>query len=816
MKKEKKEKRPVKVLSALVIGGVVSAAVIAFNFLGAFSFLEYKTYDLRVNVLGKFAVPSDDIVVILLNQDSLDWANRERGWAWPWPRKAYAEIVDYMREGGARSIAFDVIFSEPSVYRNAKQDEIIDTAVASLENIGVFQERSREIDRQTRARNGAAMRNIISALRSLGSREDDASFAQAEREFGRTVQTVVFSSQTGSADSWPADLDKPVFELENFDPILSRYSQLGQDSGEGRMLAQFPVEELRNAAGAIGNVSGWPDSDGIFRRANLFTVFDGKAIPGLSAASLLASGNGSRISYDHEKKLIRWGDYAIPVDNNGRSILHFRGSLDRYIPYWAHQILQSAELRQEALAAGNTGEPEGGDYLPPENFAGKYVFFGYYAQGLFDTASTPISSLYPGVGMHITMLDNILQGDFIREASPVFAVLIILIAVILITVLSLWSNRIPLVVSGLLLLIVLLTIFSFGAYQYQNLWVPMVAPMSGALLAFLTVTLYNYATEGSQKRFIKSAFSRYLAPSVIEQLIADPSKLNLGGEKREMTAIFTDIQRFSSISEALQKQYAEEGPKVLVELLNLYLTQMSNIVLENEGTIDKFEGDAIIAFFGAPIYTEKHASLACRAAIQMKKAEATMKQKIMDGGGAFYLPLKQLVEKSVIRAERPLYTRIGVNTGDMVVGNMGTPNKMDYTIMGNAVNLAARLEGVNKQYNTGGILISEYTRKKLGDEFVIRPLSRVRVVGVETPLRLYEILETREEAPKSMVETAGLWERAFGLYEGGKFSEAAALFAGIAQRDREDQVAPFYLKRCETWAAGSPPPDFPVDNLTEK
>ncbi|MDR1618048.1 MAG: adenylate/guanylate cyclase domain-containing protein [Treponema sp.] len=815
MKKEKREKRSVKAFSAFVIGGIVSAAVIALSFFDAFSFLEYKTYDLRVNLLGNLTVPSDDIIVILLNQDSLDWAHRERGWAWPWPRKAYAEIVDYMREGGARSIAFDVIFSEPSVYRNAEQDDIIDTAVASLEDMGTFQERSREIDRQTRARNGAIMRSIISALRSLGSREDDASFAQAEREFGRTVQTVVFSSQTGSADSWPADLEKPLFELENFDPILSRYTRLGQNSREGRMLAQFPIKELRNAAGAIGNVSGWPDSDGIFRRANLFTIFDGKAIPGLSAASLLASGNGSRISYDHEKKLIRWGDYTIPVDNNGRSILHFRGSLDRYIPYWAHQILQSADLRREALAAGSTEEPEG-DYLPPENFAGKYVFFGYYAQGLFDTASTPISSLYPGVGMHITMLDNILQGDFIREVSPVFTVLIILAAVILITVLSLWSNRIPLVVGGLLLLIVLLAIFSFGAYQYQNLWVPMVAPMSGALLAFLTVTLYNYATEGSQKRFIKSAFSRYLAPSVIEQLIADPSKLNLGGEKREMTAIFTDIQRFSSISEALQKQYAEEGPKVLVELLNLYLTQMSDIVLENEGTIDKFEGDAIIAFFGAPIYTEKHASLACRAAIQMKKAEAAMKQKVMDGGGAFYLPLRQLVEKGVIRAERPLYTRIGVNTGDMVVGNMGTPNKMDYTIMGNAVNLAARLEGVNKQYNTGGILVSEYTRTKLGDEFVIRPLSRVRVVGVETPLRLYEILETRTEALEAVIEMAGLWERAFGLYEEGKFGEAAVLFAGIAQKDGKDQVAPFYLKRCETYGAGGPPPDFPVDNLTEK
>jgi adenylate cyclase len=814
-KTRKKTKRPGKILSAFIIGGLVSAAVIAFSFLGGFSFLEYKTYDLRVTFLERFTVPSDDIIVILLNQDSLDWASRERGWSWPWPRKAYAEIVDYMKEGGARSVAFDVIFSEPSVYRNARQDEIIDAAVASLEQLGTFETRPRENDRQSRSAAGAVMRNIISALRNLGSREDDASFARAEREFGRAVQTVVFSSQTGSAESWPADLDKPLFELENFEPILPQYAQLNRNAGGDRMLAQFPIEELRNAAGAIGNVSGWPDSDGVFRRANLFTLFDGKAIPGLSAASLLAAGRDNHIRYDHEKKHIQWGDYIIPVDNHGRSILRFRGSLDRYIPYWAHQILQSAETYRAALTAGNTAVQED-SYLPPENFAGKYVFFGYYAPGLFDTASTPISSLYPGVGIHITMLDNMLQGDFIREASPALAVLSILAAVALITALTLWSNRIPLVVGGLVLIIALFTVFSFGAYQYRNLWIPMVAPVTGALLAFLTVTLYNYATEGSQKRFIKSAFSRYLAPSVIEQLIADPSKLNLGGEKREMTAIFTDIQRFSSISEALQKQYAEEGPKVLVDLLNLYLTEMSNIVLENEGTIDKFEGDAIIAFFGAPVYTDRHASLACRAAVRMKKAEASLKQRIMNDGGTFYLPLSGLIEKGVIRSGRPLYTRVGINTGDMVVGNMGTPNKMDYTIMGNAVNLAARLEGVNKQYNTGGILISEYTRGKLGDEFLIRPLSRVRVVGINTPLRLYELLEIREEAPGALVEMTGLWEQAMGLYEEGRFSEAAAAFAVIGGKDGEDQVAPFYHARCENYAAGGPPPDFPVDNLTEK
>jgi adenylate cyclase len=348
----------------------------------------------------------------------------------------------------------------------------------------------------------------------------------------------------------------------------------------------------------------------------------------------------------------------------------------------------------------------------------------------------------------------------------------------------------------------------------------MVAPIAGVLLVFLAGTLYNYATEGSQKRFIKSAFSQYLSPAVIEQIIADPSKLELGGESRDMTAIFTDIQRFSSISEGLQKAYEKDGAKELVNLLNLYLTEMSNIVLANQGTIDKFEGDAIIAFFGAPIYTERHAALACRTAVQMKKAEAEMTGRVMDPQGRFYPVLNQLIEKGIIRPERPLYTRVGINSGEMVVGNMGTPSKMDYTIMGNAVNLAARLEGVNKQYDTGGILLSEYTKDKLpDDEFILRPLSRVRVVGISTPLRLYELLDLRENASPELLDLVKNWDAAFRAYEDKNFPAALTIFTAIGQKNARDLVARLYIDRCEKYLK-SPPLDKDwddgVDNLTSK
>jgi len=344
----------------------------------------------------------------------------------------------------------------------------------------------------------------------------------------------------------------------------------------------------------------------------------------------------------------------------------------------------------------------------------------------------------------------------------------------------------------------------------------MVTFLAGVLAAFVTVTLYNYATEGSQKRFIKSAFSQYLSPKVVDQLILDPTQLKLGGEKREMSAIFTDIRAFSTFSEALG------DPAKLVELLNFYLTRMSNIVLDNQGTIDKYEGDAIIAFFGAPLHMKNHAALACRATVKMKKAEAELNREALSLGLITPEVMEAMAKKGVLSSvndPNPIFTRLGINSGDMVVGNMGTPNKMDYTIMGNAVNLAARLEGVNKQYDTGGILMSEYTRDKIGDEFIIRPLSRVRVVGINTPIRLYELLDIASEAPPTLPEMVKNWEQAFNFYENQDFKAASNIFQGISSLNSADKVAIKYLKRCVKYLESPPDEktwDNGVDNLTEK
>ncbi|MDR1107627.1 MAG: adenylate/guanylate cyclase domain-containing protein [Spirochaetaceae bacterium] len=698
------------IAAALIILSVF-LAVFLCQFFGLFDYLEYKTYDFRVRLFAVSGRPADDIVIILLDQASIDWGQRERGWSWPWPRQAYGELLEYMNAAGANSVAFDVIFSEPSVY----------------------------------------------------GPEDDAAFIRGERNFGRAIQTVFFSTQSGNVFAWPENAPAPLFHPFNFEDFLTQFSLQTEEKAVG---AQFPIPGLLDAAGAVGSIFGVPDPDDIFRRMNLFTLFDGKAVPGLSAASLLAAGAEGDLSYNPKERLITWGNYTIPVDKNGRTLLRFRGSLDRYVPYNIAEILQSAASYRDG----------GAPLYPPEDFSGKYVFFGYYAPGLFDICTTPISSVYPGMGMHVTMLDNILRQDFIREVPFSLNMLIVALLIILTTALVFYSGRIPLHIGGTVLFLGAVIGLCFFAYV-RGVWVPVIAPLSGVLAAFLSATLYNYATEGSQKRFIKSAFSQYLSPTVIEQLLANPGLLTLGGERREISIFFSDVQGFTTISENLD-------PARLTELLNEYLTFMTDTILESGGTIDKYEGDAIIAFWNAPLNFEDHAARALTASLACQEKLAERQDYFEEKYGC------------------RLLTRIGLNTGYAVVGNMGSNKRFDYTMLGDAVNLAARLEGLNKQFGTY-LMCTEttFTQAVRSGPFCGRKLAQVAVVGKKEAVTVYEPLAAalfREKEPLLRD-----FDAARDLFYQGNFSAALPRFEALTEQDKPAffyaEQCRYYLKNPEAW-----------------
>jgi len=423
---------------------------------------------------------------------------------------------------------------------------------------------------------------------------------------------------------------------------------------------------------------------------------------------------------------------------------------------------------------------------------GAFCVIGLDATSMIDVGTTPFAEDFPNVGTYAVLANMLLSGEFLSEAPLFVSVLIALIFsfAVVFAANHLRSGRSLAAGLGILILAVML----LGFFHLTKIYIASAVPLVATSLSFLLVTIINFLGANREKAFLHSAFSRYLSPQVLSEIIADPSKLNLGGEKREMTAIFTDVQGFSTFSEKLD-------PTQLVRLLNKYLTAMSNIIMENIGTIDKYEGDAIIAFFGAPLTRADHAALACRSSIAMKRAEVELN--------------KIFLEEGLI--QMPIFTRIGINTGDMVVGNMGAENKMDYTIMGNAVNLAARLEGVNKYYKTGGILISEYTHEQAGEGFICRKLDRVRVVGIKTPLRLYELLALESEADDDMYKRLERWNKALSLFEEREFSEAAKMFSALHKDYPSDHVAEFYAGRSTMFMENPPDSGWDgVNNLTEK
>lgn len=346
---------------------------------------------------------------------------------------------------------------------------------------------------------------------------------------------------------------------------------------------------------------------------------------------------------------------------------------------------------------------------------GKICFYGLTAAGTHDLNPMPFDARYPMVGVHANIADNILRGDAIFRASPALA---LLAAVLFALVAGFVFSRVKgakLALSALVLLAVA-AVGNYLAFALGNTWLNIV-PTVLVLLGFFVATLItNYLGEEREKKRIRGAFSRYVAPALVDQIMQNPGMLKLGGEKRICTVFFSDIAGFTTLSEGLT-------PERLVEFLNMYLTEVTDIVLAHGGMLDKYEGDAVMAVFGAPVWTEDHAARACRAAIAVQQRLTDLRVEWR---------AKSLPE---------FITRIGLNSGPMVVGNMGSRERFDYTVIGDAVNLGSRLEGANKQYGTF-LMISEDTRAMAGaDAFVTRELDQIRVKGKAEPVRVYELID---------------------------------------------------------------------------
>ena len=403
------------------------------------------------------------------------------------------------------------------------------------------------------------------------------------------------------------------------------------------------------------------------------------------------------------------GSLRIPTDEFGRILINYRGQQQTFPHIPITDILDNA--------------------VPKEAIQDKIVIVGATAVGIYDLRVTPFGSVFPGLEIHANIVDSLLRTDYLYQ--PVWAAIFDIMAIIFSgAFLGFILARAGVITgavagAGLFVGYIVLCQMMFAL----NGWVlNLVYPLSVILAVYIAITGYRYMVETRQKKFVKDAFSTYLAPSVVKDLLDAPERLVLGGEERVITAFFSDVQGFTSISEKLT-------PRELVELLNEFLTEMTDIILKHEGTVDKFEGDAIIAFFGAPNELENQEEVACMACIDMQQRLAELREK----WGKTGMP--------------ELKMRIGLCTGPAVVGNMGSKNRMDYTMMGDTVNIAARLEGVNKVYGTY-TMIADATYQNAGDWIRARELDAIRVVGKAEPVKIYEVLGYPADIDDRMIQAA--------------------------------------------------------------
>jgi len=417
---------------------------------------------------------------------------------------------------------------------------------------------------------------------------------------------------------------------------------------------------------------------------------------------------------------------------------------------------------------------------------GSFAVIGYSGVGTTDLGVNPFWRAYPNVGKHANIYNTIMTGEYITPAAIWISWLVALAFCYAVALINRKLKSLSLrILYGIGATVV---VFGLGVFLMSvfRIYLEMLVPLVSVFKTFILISILRFIFSEQEKSFIRKAFTMYLSSEVVNEIVENPNLLRLGGQEKNITALFTDIKSFSTLSEKVT-------PEHLVEILNKYLTVMSDIVLDQKGTIDKYIGDAIVSFFGAPLDLPDHATRACYAAIRMKQAEDKLNEELMATGD---IPM-------------PLYTRIGINTGAMVVGNMGTDNKMNYTIMGNDVNMAARLEGVNKQYGTW-ILVAESTWNETKGLFVGRRLDRVRVLGIDKPVQLYNILGVRAEADNELLSMVDNFHVARDLYLNRQFKDAAEGFASVLKSNPSDYATKIFMERCRELAKTGVP-----DNWTD-
>ncbi|MBN1302666.1 MAG: adenylate/guanylate cyclase domain-containing protein [Melioribacteraceae bacterium] len=598
----------------------------------------------------------------------------------------------------------------------------------------------------------------------IDAKTSESAFAEAIRDYNNVILISSLSQDNNSE----TEIDKRFRIKEN---IKQYYSADYND-------AVLPLESFRKNMSALGIVNVIKDPDGIIRRSPLIYKYKDFFLPHAALASYILSDTESNESYS---ELL--GKFQ--TDSLSQFLINWYGPSGKESPfeyYSIHSLVVSASKLSKNI------EPD----IPLKKFEGKTVIIGGTAFALLDYKPVPIQGdePYPGMEIHATLLSNLRSGHFITPfTSGNFILMIGLLSFITSFIFFIFSNRLSVVIFPILILL-LYILTDFGLFYLYRIFIPSFEPVLAVVLSLITSSYISYIYEGKQRKQINQLFSRYINPHVVRELLDNPDEIELKGKEVEATIFFSDIEDFTTVSEKM-------NPQELLQFLNEYFGYTSSIILNNDALLDKYIGDAIMAVFGVPIHKNDHAASACQTALDMQKS------------------LKKLSVK-VHSSEKWNYeTRIGINTGKIVVGNIGTSNRSDYTAIGDPVNVASRLESINKFFKTN-IIISETTQSAVDSLFLVRELDMVRVKGKKNAMKIYELCSELESADDLRVKLVKDFSNALDLYRKWEWNEALQYFEEI-YKTYNDYPALIYINRCRENINQPPDKDWDsVYNFSQK
>jgi adenylate cyclase len=643
---------------------------------------------------------------------------------WPWPRGRLAELIGRLHAAGATAIGLDIVLDQPA------------TSI----------ERTR-LESALAANPGRTASELRQALTS--ELDEDAQLATAMRRAGNVVLAQFFEFA-----------GRPAAELAStplaaMTVMLAGGATLATVPGlKSATSVRAPIPALAAAAAGSGHINFAPDPDGFYRRIPTAVRAGDRLVPafglellrvhlgGAAPAATITPGGVTEI---------RVGDRELPVDGAGQLWLDFLGP-PRTLP----QVSAAAVL---------------GGEVPTDALAGRIALIGFTAMG-FDEVPTPFAAVAPGVELQATVLDNVVRGRALRRPwwlVPVEAAAIVALGLLVGAALRWLPGPWGATAAAALALGYLLV--TQGLFTGSGLAFGGIYPVGAIVLCTLGGAVYRSVVEEGEKRKIRHAFQHYVSPEIAELIAREPARLQLGGERRRVTVLFSDIRGFTGMAERLP-------PEILGELLNQYLETMTDVVLAHGGLLDKYIGDAVMAFWGAPVDAPDHAVRCCEAALDMRAALERLNLRWQEEG----LPQIQI--------------RIGINTGDAVVGNFGSSRRFSYTAVGDGVNLASRLEQLNKSYGTG-VLVSVWTRRAIGEEFICREIDHTRVKGRAQRVTVYELLGRRRDDPDGRIARwAATYEEALDACRREAWADAEARLAALAAAYPDDRVVAFQLALC--------------------